>query len=181
MSRPPEKGRPPKKGIVDPWRVAEPFEKPKPAPLPTARRINISEVDFDADLKVAEVCYIRSPRGTIEVKNKRLTSGNDALRDLVQCLFQILEEEDGPDLFEEINVGFKLHGRAWLEPAVDVPAASIATSSDYVPEARIWFLRQPFGDGMLRLIKLLNAVQRRPGAGGEDILKKWGITPMMRS
>lgn len=173
--------RPPKKGIVDPWRVAEPFERTKPVATPQRRRINLNEIDFDADLKVAEVCYIRSPRGTIEVKNKRLTSGNDALRDLVQCLFQILEEEDGPDLFENIDVGFKLHDRVWLEPAIDVPAASIATSASYAPEARIWFLRQPFSDGMLRLIQLLNAVQRRPGAGGENILKKWGITPMMRS
>lgn len=173
--------RPPKRGIVDPWRVDEPFKKAKPAPMPTRRRINLDEIDFDADMKVDEVCFIRSPRGTIEVKSKRVASGNDALRDLVQCLFQILEEDDGPDLFEAINVGFKLHDREWLEPASDVPATSISTADGYIPETRIWFLRQPYADGMLRLIQLLNAVQRRPGAAGEDILKRWGITPMMRS
>lgn len=170
----------PRKGICDPWRVVEPFEPPKPVALPERRRVNLDDIDFDADLRMPETCLFRSRHGSIRVKNKQVASSNDGLRDLVRCLFQILEQEDGPGLFEDINVGFSLLDRKWLEPAAEVTASRLRTTEDYRPAATIWFRQQSFDRGMLGLIKLLNRVQQRPGMGGESILQRWGITPLSR-
>lgn len=170
----------PRKGIVDPWRVVEPLEKPKKPLVEERRRINLAEFDFEADLRHVESCVFRSRHGAIDVRSKQVRSNNDGLRDLVRCLFQILEEDDGPDLFDNIGVGFALEDREWAAPAAEVQAVWLHTSAGYKPSAQLWFLRQPYDSGMHRLIKLLVTVQRRPGAAGSDILKRWGVLPMLR-
>lgn len=175
-------GRPEKKGIVDPWRIDEPFHKPAPPPSMGMERkkINLSDIDWDADLRVAESYIFQSRHGSIKVQNKTITSGNDALRDLVCCLFQVLETMDGPDLLENAKIGIKLHTREWQEPVADLPVARMRSTEAYTPEATIWFLQQTFDEGMLRLIRLLNSVRKRSGKAGVEILNKWGVTPQSR-
>lgn len=177
-------GRPPTKGIIDPWRVSD---TPAAPAAPTGnweerRRQNLDEIDWERAIRVAGIFRFRSKHGTIEVKSRALDfqTGNDALRDLVRCLFEILEQDDGPQLFEDAGIGFRLHRREWLEPAADVKVARLATVEGYVPRSEIWFHKQPFDHGMLRLVRILVTVGRRPGPEGEAILAKWGVTPMTK-
>ena len=175
-------GRPEKKGIIDPWRIDEPFHKPAPSmtPTPEHKKINLSDIDWDADLRVAEAFIFQSRHGSIKVQNKAIASGNDALRDLVRCLFQILETMEGPDLLENAKIGMKLHTREWQEPVSDLPVSRMRSTEAYIPEATIWFLQQTYDEGMLRLIRLLNNIRKRPGKNGVEILNKWGVTPQSR-
>jgi hypothetical protein len=172
---------PPKKGIVDPWRVVDPIKPPpKPAATFTKKKINLNEIDFDADLRLPETMTLSSKHGTVMIKNTRISTANDGLRDLVQCLFQILELYDGPELFDRAAVGFKLADRVWLEPPPGVRAAAVSTAPGYMPETALWFHKTSYDSGMLQLIRLLNNVNRRTAKEGSDILKRWGVIPMVR-
>lgn len=171
----------PKKGIVDPWRVVDPI-KPvaRPAAVPTKKKINLNEVDFDADLRVAETMTLSSRHGSVMLQSTHIQTANDGLRALVQCLFEILELYDGPELFDAAGIGFKLADRVWNEPPLGVRAAAISSSAGYVPDVALWFHKTSYDSGMLQLLRLLNNVRRRSLKEGSDILKRWGVTPMMR-
>lgn len=169
------------RGIVDPWRVTEPFKTPKKVNITAApKKINLSEFDWDADLKVPAVFWFRSKHGTIEVRNKQIDSGNDALRDLVNCLFEITEEIDGPELLESARIGIKLGDRQWQEPAAAVAYSLLKTTPDYTPSTVLWFIQQTYDDGMAQLIHLLNKVHKRIGNKGKNILKRWGVMLIIR-
>ena len=168
-------------GIVDPWRVVEHAPVAKPKASSAKRKIDLGEIDFERDLRVPRRCTFESQRGgSILVQSREIEDQNDALRQLVGCLFQILERSDGPDLFERIGVGFLLGEREWLLPRKNYPAAVIETASGSKPRAALYFLGQSCDDGMLRLIKLLCSVNARSGKHGRDILQRWGVVPLLR-
>ena len=56
----------------------------------------------------------------------------------------------------------------------------LETSKGYASPTALYFLRQTYDDGMLRLLKLLGGVNRRPGPSGQEILKRWGVVPILR-
>jgi hypothetical protein len=167
------------RGIVDPWRVVDDVPGPRHA-AGRRRKIDLSEIDFDRDLRAPQHCTFDSRAGSILVRSRDIANMNDALRELVSCLFQLLERSDGPDLFEPIGVGFLLGEREWLLPRRNCPAAMIETGSGSSPRAALYFLQQSYDDGMLRLIRLLCAVNGRTGPNGRDILKRWGVVPLLR-
>ena len=174
---------PVKKGIVDPWRIVTPLVEPKKAPrvaTQTKAKIDLANIDWDADLRVPGMYIFRATGCCIKVTNKQIFTGCDALRDLVQCLFQILELIDGPDLLEEANIGLVLHDREWLVPQAEVRASLLSTPVDYAPKSMLYFRMQSQDHGMLRLVRLLNRVIRRPGTAGEYIVKRWGVEPILR-
>lgn len=167
-----------KRGIIDPWRIVEPIKPEPPKPAPQGR-IDLDQIDFDKDLKARQSWVLRSKHGSIEVASKEIVTASDGLRHLVGCLFNILEQIDGPDLFEQAGIGFTLDAREWNMPAKGVPVARHATSEG-TPVATLFFLNQPNDSGMLRLIRVLLTIQRRPGFEGVDILHRWGVQPMTR-
>lgn len=169
-----------KRGIVDPWKINEPLQVPKPKVAPAAGKKNLAEIDFDADIQPARSCVFRSAHASIEVANNKVTNENDALRDLVRCLFSVLELVDGPGLFDEHNIGFRLSDRQFDPPTTLAGSAYLMTKADYTPHAAIYFRNQSFDQGVLRLVRILRAVQKRPGIEGETLLKRMGITPMLR-
>jgi hypothetical protein len=170
------------RGIVDPWRVVEPLHAPgsEAANSAAPRRVNLDQIDFDRDLRVPQSCTFRSRAGSIRVHGRSIASGSDGLRELVSCLFQILDAKTGTDWFESADLGFSLSARQWRLPPSDCPAAALRTADGYEPQTALYFRRQTYDDGMLRLIKLLQHVNRRPGDEGQQILKRWGVVPLSR-
>jgi len=172
-----------KKGIVDPWRIVAPLtppEKPPRQATQTKAKIDLANIDWDADLRTPGSHIFRAEGACIQVTNKQIDTAADALRDLVQCLFQILELFDGPDLLEEAGIGVSRQGREWLVPAAGVPATRLATPDNYVPRTELYFIRQSYDHGMVKLVRLLNQVRKRTANGGEYIVKRWGVAPILR-
>jgi hypothetical protein len=170
----------PSTGIVDPWRVVD-DDAARPAAAARKRKINLDEIDFDRDLRAPRCCTFDSRRGgSILVRSRDIEDQSDALRQLVGCLFQILERSDGPDLFERIGVGFVLGEREWLLPRRGCPASVIETAGGNTPRAALYFLQQSCDEGLLRLIKLLCSIGARSGKHGRDILQRWGVVPLLR-
>ena len=161
------------KGIVDPWRVVIPVKPPKAPPPKSRERISLSEIDFDADLRVVEHCVFKSNHGSIMVEGVDITSQDTGLRALARCLHDISHISEGKALLDKAGIGYIVDGKAPLD------CVGLQTSEG-TPYVVIYFINQPLSHGILRLIKMLNAVQRRPGTAGADILKRWGVTPMMR-
>jgi hypothetical protein len=170
----------PSTGIVDPWRVIDDAAAHKPT-APRKRKIDLDEIDFGRDLRAPRCCTFDSQRGgSILIRGRDIDDQSDALRQLVGCLFQILERSDGPDLFERIGVGFVLGEREWLLPRRNCPASLIETASGNSPRAALYFLQQSCDEGLLRLIKLLSSISARSGKHGRDILQRWGVVPLLR-
>lgn len=169
-----------KRGIVDPWKVVAPLTPPPSKPAPTEAKKNLSEIDFDADIRPPRMCVFRGKHSSVEVKNNNVSADNDALRDLLKCLFEVLELEDGPDLFDEQHIGLRLAERSFEPPAQDTQTATLSTGPGYTPAGAVFFRNQDLDQGLLRLVRILRTVQKRPGIEGERILKHYGITPMLR-
>lgn len=159
------------KGIVDPWRVVEPLTRTPAPPKDPEKKIDPREIDFDADLRVWERCLFPSKHGSIGVVGPDITSSDAALRALTRCLHEISTLKDGKTLLANAQVGVAFGD-------TEVRHTRLQTQTE--PHAVLYFVNQTFEEGMLRLIRLLNIVQRRPGAAGADILRRWGVTPMMR-
>lgn len=167
-------GQKPRRGIVDPWRIVEPLYKPAPPPPPPEnKRIDLTQIDIDADLRAPQQCAIRCRSGSILIRSKKIESGNDALRELARCLKQLALDKANEATLRDLEIS--VHIGAAPETTTN---ARLATAEGYEPTVAICFHRQTCDDGMLRLIKFLNAVSRRPA--NADVLKKWGVVPMMR-
>jgi hypothetical protein len=167
-----------KKGIVDPWRVVNKLHPP-PKPTPAAnKRVNIEDRDIDSDLKRPSVNYLTCVHGSIEVKGDGINTQNLALVQLVGCLFKVLEEDDGLDFFESRKISFVLDTREWSTSHKDINFSSIETTEDFWPRTAILFWGQSLDQGMLKLIRALNVIGKRPG--GIDLLRKWGIKTSLR-
>lgn len=166
-----------KKGIVDPWRVVEPLERPVRPPAPKQKKISLNEIDWDADIRDTRSYVFRSRQASVSIFSKVIQTPSDALYELVNCLFSVLEMKDGPDLVEAAEIGFSIDDREWnLSNASQ--ATQHSTPEGYPFRVRLRFLNQDHDAGMLRLVRLLNAVAQRPE--GASLLKQQGITPMTR-
>jgi hypothetical protein len=161
-----------KKGIIDPWRVVAPIrqkpkvEKEKPA------RIDLADKDLDADLRTQERCVFASPHGSVHVVGTDITSTDAGLVHLVRCLEE-LRQLPGMQLKLEqagIEIAFDRTSQPWH---------GLQTSGDG-PYAALYFVDQTAPEGMLRLIKTLNAVSRQSDPAGTHILKRWGVSTTMR-
>lgn len=165
-----------KKGIVDPWRITDPLYPEKREPPTTKKKINVSEIDYDADLLPVGVFVLPSRHGSIEVRRQGLQSAEAGLRALAGCLralFQCQEKE-----LTEAGIGILSGGEQLGALREDVAAASISTTDEGSPAA-IWFVERTWDAGMLDLLRCLNHVRNRPGAA--STLKQWGVTPIIVS
>jgi hypothetical protein len=158
-----------KKGIVDPWRIVDPI---KPPPR---QAVDLAHVDMDDDLRVPLQHTFRCRTGGIQVKSTRMETEEDALRVLLACLFEILESPNGPPRFESSGIGFTLESREWNMPGPKVP-------SSYLGSGRVCiaFHRQTFEQGMRSLVRVIGITKRLLGRMGINILKKHGISPILR-
>jgi hypothetical protein len=159
------------KGIVDPWRIVSPLQKPAEPPRDPKKKIDPSEIDFEADLKIWERCLFKSTHGSIAVVGKDISSADAGLMALAQCLYDLSRSKDHKTLLSNANIGVAFSPTA-------VPQGSVRLSTKDEPYAALYFMNQSFDEGMLQLIRVLNAVQRRPADSA--ILRRWGVSTMMR-
>jgi hypothetical protein len=169
------------KGILDPWRVEDAAQLPATAgPHPAPQRTNVADLDRDEDLRVANRIVLRSEQGSIAVQSTRVASDNDALRELVSCLFELTEGPGGDAPFADLGIGFSLGDRhAGARPAAGTFSA-LMSHEGVEPAAALYFSHQPYYYGFHRLVRLLGAMRRRRGGAGREILKRWGVTPLLR-
>jgi len=161
-----------KKGIVDPWRVVEPLRAPPKKAPPPPGRIAPADLDRDRDLRDSYTHNFRCAHGNIEVTSRDIETDSDALRELVGCLFALLETRTGPGLFDA-SIGFSLGGRVWnRQPG----KPSTGLSAD---EAAVYFCELTFDQGMLVLIRNLSQVKRQLETGPR-ILARWGVKPHLK-
>lgn len=164
------------RGIVDPWRLTGP---PKEVPKPEGKaRIDLADIDFNADLRVPNRYVFRSVQGSVEVHNLEIETANDALRDLVVCLLALSRSPEALSAFDKAGIGCSLDQDTCNAPADVLSCAGMYTVAGYAPAAAVYFLNQSYNDGMARLVRLLNSF--RHNQAGERILRRWGVTPMFR-
>lgn len=157
------------KGIVDPWRQVDRLRQP-PRVEPTSSKINLEDIDFDADLQIPGRHIIRAEHASIDITHVRVDSARASLDVLVDCLAEMRKVK--PLGSSMISVGIGIRGRhgAWNVPP-DGTEATVLQSSD----STLWFLGKNFDQGMLALVRLLRETAAVP------IVKKWGIVPMLNA
>ncbi len=158
-----------KKGIVDPWRVVTPLTPEKKPAVKPNTKIDPSEIDFDADMRVKERCVFKSPHGSVIITGVDITSTDAGLVALVNCLHEISLSKAGYALLGKECIHFSFdhepHSGGGLRTTGDGPPVTLS------------FKGQTNTEGMLHLIRVLNTVRRQTGP---DILERWGVTTMMR-
>jgi hypothetical protein len=169
------------KGILDPWRVVDAAPPPATSgPRPAPERTNVADVDRDEDLRAANRIVLRSEFGSIAVESTRVASDNDALRELVSCLFELTEGRGGDAAFADLGIGFSLGDRhAGARPAVGTFSA-LMSQEGVEPVAAIYFSHQLYDHGFRRLVHLLGAMRRRRRVAVGRVLTRWGVTPLLR-
>ena len=158
-----------KKGIVDPWRVTTPLRPAKEEPPKTGQRINPSDIDLDAELRITQYYVLRSSQGSVRVDSKQIATENDAIKHLVECFFRLVATHKHGPLFKEAGIGFALLEQTWNVPVT--PLAAVKTD-----EAALYFAKHGFEQGMLALVQVLNRINRE----NRGLLKKYGVSTLLR-
>lgn len=160
---------PKKPGIVDPWRKVESLRPAPPRPpRPEHEKIDIQDIDKDADLRVPGRHVIRSKHACFDVTSHRVNTPADALNVLADCLIDLSAVPTVAEMLAAAGVGVRHMNRMWNVPDATEPAARLAGG-----EAVIWFIQKPFAEGMLVLARIL----REPAAA--HTLHKHGVTVMI--
>ena len=158
------------KGIVDPWRKVEPLRKPERKPPTPAQqdRIDISDIDRDADLAIPGRHTIRFEHASFQVTSVRVETPKDALDVLANAVVDAWMIRPVGAAFTAAGIGVRYRERAFNVPSEESPASTIKGGN-----ATLWFIGKPLDTGMLVLARVL----RMPEAAA--ICKKHGVTVMM--
>ena len=164
---------PKKPGILDPWRKVEPLRQAPPRPQPPSDKIDIQDVDKDADLRIPGRYVIRSRHACFDVTSHRVVKPGDAvgvLAGLPDRGWARWRQSRGRSRVP--SIGVRHEDYAWNVPADDdedgQPASQLAGGA-----ARLWFSEKPLAEGMLVLARIL----REPAAA--HVLHKHGVTVMI--
>jgi len=165
-------GGPKKPGILDPWRKVEPLRQAPPRPQPPSDKIDIQDVDKDADLRIPGRYVIRSRHACFDVTSHRVVNPGDAVGVLAACLIELSAVAPVARALAGAGIGVRHGDYAWNVPADDdedgQPASQLAGGA-----ARLWFSEKPLAEGMLVLARIL----REPAAA--HVLHKHGVTVMI--
>lgn len=162
------------KGIVDPWRVVTPVVEP-----PREPRIDLRDIDLDADLRTPNRYTFRTANASIQVNSVRIETGCDALRDLANLLFNLIEIREAAAQLKAAGVSFETNGRAW-NMGLERVGSTLATPESYLTPTRLHFADPDLNQGMERLVRVLTQAKSRPGPLGAALFKRWGITPLTK-
>jgi len=156
-----------KKGIVDPWRIVAPL-RPEPEVVrpPEKQKVNPSDIDLDAELRITQYYILRSTKGSVRIDSKDITTESDAIKLLVHCFMHLVTTPKHATLFKDAGIGFSSHERRWNVPTE--PASTLKTK-----ESTLYFAKQTFDEGMLALVGVLNRI-------GRDVLQKYGVSTLLR-
>lgn len=150
------------KGIIDPWR--------RVAPLRPSRedRIDLEDLDHDADLAVPLQHVLRSRYASFNVVSTRLTSPASALDVLADCVGTCWKIPALRDALIAAGIGVRCTLGAWNVPSEETPSSTMKGES-----GMLWFAHVPLDEGMRRLARILRQ------AAAATTIKAHGITPML--
>jgi hypothetical protein len=159
-----------KKGIVDPWRVVVPLRsEPEVIRPPEKQKINPSDIDLDAELRITQYYILRSPQGSVRIDSKDIASENDAVKLLVHCFLHLVATPKYAVFFKEAGIGFSTSERQWNAPTT--PAAIVKTE-----DSTLYFAKHTYAEGMLALVSVLNRINR----ADRSLLRKYGVSTLLR-
>jgi hypothetical protein len=133
-------------------------------------KIDLKDIDFDADLAIPGQYVIRSKQAAFNVVSKSVATPRDALVVLADLVLALGEAHDASEDLERAGIGAKVYETEWNAPAEGVEASKLEAD-----DCAIWFVGVPLDRGMLTLAKVL----KRP-----DVLslsRSRGVTPMLTS
>lgn len=156
------------KGIVDPWRQVDPVHPKKERPKPVKEKIDISEIDLDADLAIPGTYIIRSEHASLKVTSVRVDTGSDALRIIAECILTLWTNKALAEALEDAGIGASCGRQSRNALSKETPHSLLKAE-----DASVWFVEQTIDEGMLRLCKVL----RSPAAA--PIVSRYGITVML--
>jgi hypothetical protein len=156
------------KGIVDPWRRVEPLRPAPPRPAPERERINIEDVDRDADLAIPGTYTIRTTHASFNITSVRVDTPKDALDILAECIIEAWRIKPLGNVLDSAGIGVRNRTYAFNVPVENEQASMLKGG-----ESALWFVQKPLDQGMLVLARIL----RMPEAAA--ICKKHGVTVML--
>lgn len=157
-----------KKGIVDPWRTVEPVRPVIRPTRPERKRINIDEIDHDADLVVPGRHVLRSTHACFDITSTRIQTEGDALDVLATCVATLFRIPAMAAMLKDGGVGVRCPDYMWNVPSEDIPASTLRSES-----SALWFAHKPLDQGMLTLAKTLRSHL------AVETLRRYGIVVMM--
>lgn len=155
-----------KSGISNPWDV-------KGAVAPTeksSRKIDLKDIDFDADLAVPGKYVIRGRLAAFDVTHVGVHQPGDALYILADLLMHLFRTEEGIARLSAAGVGVYIDDNSFNEPDEGEPVSKLEAE-----HAVVWFRGVGLDQGMLELARVL----KEPFAATSA--KQWGVTPMLVS
>jgi hypothetical protein len=160
------------KGILDPWRRVEPLQPQKrsapPSQTEERQRINIEDVDRDADLAIPGSYTIRTTHSSFHVVSVRVDTPKDALDVLADCVIEAWRIKPLGSALSVAGVGVRNRTYSYNVPVQNEQASTLKGG-----DATLWFVQKPLDQGMLILARIL----RMPEAAA--LCKKHGVTVML--
>ena len=156
------------RGIVDPWRKVEPLRAPPRTPAVERERIDLDDIDRDADLAVPGRYIIRSEHACFDVTSTRVETPADALEVLADCVCTLFMNKAIGTTLIDAGIGIRFRDRAWNVPSEETPASQLTGG-----KAVIWFVEMPLDQGMLVLAKILRTI------AVSTTLRRYGIVVML--
>lgn len=138
-----------RRGIVDPWKQVEPT---RPDPERERERLDLEDIDRDADLAIPGRQIIRSAHVSFEVTSVRAGTPRDALDVLATCIDEARMARPVAATLAAIGIGVRIADRRWNEPSAGVPSSSLTGRT-----AVIWFAGKTLDLGMRDLARALRA------------------------
>jgi len=157
-----------KRGIVDPWRTVEPLRQPVRVEPSSRARINLDEIDRDADMAIPNKHVIRSKHVGFDVTSTRVQTDNDALDVLANCVADLFMVQGVSTMLVDAGIGVRYNDTVLNAPSEGAPASTLKSDASV-----LWFIGQPLDRGMLALAKVLRTSFAAP------ILRRFGIVVMM--
>jgi hypothetical protein len=157
------------KGIVDPWRVVSPLRPEPEKPQRPAQKIDPSQIDLDAELRITQYYVLSSRQGSVRIDSKDITTETDAVNRIISALMHISRTKPYGQRLQEAGVGLEIEGKKWNVPTS--VGAHVKTDTSV-----LYFADVPYDQGMLALIKALNLINRED----RNFLKKYGLSTLMR-
>lgn len=155
-----------KKGIVDPWKMVQPLRPPPREER--GERLDLDDIDLDADLEIPGRYVIRSKHASIDIHHVRVDSPRSALDVLADCLAELRKIKPLGAAMIASGIGVRCRTGAWNIPPDGTPASLLQSTN-----ATVWLVGKDIDQGILALVKLLRE------SAASSTLRKWGIVPML--
>lgn len=157
--------------IPDPWRRVEPvISRPRAPAPPTREKIDIMDVDLDADLAVPGTYAIRVADVTYHVTSRQVGAPQDALKILASCILELSRIPRCAEALKNAEIGATTDEGSFNRPPSGGQASSLKTDA-----AAVWFLDQPLEEGARALARILRSAE------AIAVCKRLGIVVMLKA